>query len=578
MDLPRPGERLCAALIALGTVALFCGVGWSLWRAQLHPDEGKLHKVGGFTNTLHAVRGTIYDRNGKLYPLAQTLPERLVFLDPTAIPEKADKHAAAEKLIAMGFNEKRVLAAVSDTKGRMFFDIGRTADAEKLKAIDSDPDMAHWVGTKVAYRRIYPYNERASHVVGAINSVEFPHMGVEKTFNDFLQGTNGLVEGVKDRRGREIRERRKRLVPPRNGCDIHLSIDEHIQETAERALSVGMTNFYADSKCSCKAAWAVVQDCLTGEILALVSMPNFSCAAFGDSSPSEQCNHALVDVYEPGSIMKPIVAAAAIEEKLVSPNTMLDVRPGLYGGKPLHDHIRAGVTEMSVEETLARSSNRGATRLGMMLGKDRQQAYFKNFGFGRRTGIELGGEACGATIGDGSNLNHLRTSIGQGMTVTAMQLVGAYSAMANGGRLMKPILVKEIVDPDGNTVFKAEPQVASTPISEKTASTMREMMSHVAVRGEGTARRAAIPGYTICGKTGTATKVIRGHYVNNKNFSSFVGFYPKNEPRLTILVTFDEPSPQADGGVCAAPVFAKIAAECAEYLRLPPDDESALQP
>ncbi len=577
MKLPCSGERGRVAAIAIFASALFVWVAHGLWKAQLHPDEEKLHKVGGFTNTLHAVRGTIYDRNGKMYPLAQTLPERMVFLDPTAIPEKADKNAAAEKLIAMGFNEKRIRAAVTDAKGRRFFDIGRTADADILREIDADTNMTHWVGTQVAYRRVYPYQERASHVVGAINSVETPHMGIEKTFNGFLQGTNGLIEGVKDRRGREIRERRKRLVPPRNGCDVHLSIDEHIQETAEQALSIGMTNFNPNSKCGCKAAWAIVQDCRTGEILALVSMPNFNCAAFGDSTPTEQCNHALVDVYEPGSIMKPIVAAAAIEEKLVSPNTMLDVRPGLYGGKPLHDHIRPGVTEMSVEETLARSSNRGATRLGMMLGKDRQQAYFKNFGFGRRTGLGLGGEACGATIGDGSNLNHLRTSIGQGMTVTAIQLVGAYSAMANGGRLMKPILVKEITAPDGATVFKAEPQVVSTPISEKTAATMREMMSHVAISGEGTARRAAVPGYTICGKTGTATKVFNGRYVANKNFSSFVGFFPKNDPRLTILVTFDEPSPQADGGVCAAPVFAKIATECSEYLRLIPDDATAVR-
>jgi cell division protein FtsI/penicillin-binding protein 2 len=230
---------------------------------------------------------------------------------------------------------------------------------------------------------------------------------------------------------------------------------------------------------------------------------------------------------------------------------------------------------------LAWSSNRGASRLGMMLGKERQQRHLKAFGFGRTTGLPLRGEGAGTTIGDGSELNNIRISMGQGMTCTAIQLCGAYSAIANGGRLMKPILVKEIREADGTVVESTEPEVVGTPVSPATAAQLRSVLRAVTERG-GTARRAAVRGYSTAGKTGTAQMVVNGHYSKTLHRGTFVGFIPASNPRFTILVTLEAVPPAPGepkayhGGISAAPVFAEIAESAMDIFAVEPDEKETL--
>lgn len=346
---------------------------------------------------------------------------------------------------------------------------------------------------------------------------------------------------------------------PATGNDIISAINSDVQFVVEDALDEAMADEIPP-----RAAWAVVQDCRTGEILAMASRPDVD-----DSG--QLCNCAVSTVFEPGSAMKTFAVAAALDEGLVTPDTLLDVSDTLYCGRRLRDHTR-GRNELTVAQTLAWSSNRGAARLGTMLGQERQRAHLEAFGFGRQTGLPIPGEGVGTIACDGSDLHNIRISMGQRMNATAVQLAAAYGAIANGGLLMEPILVKSVVAPDGTVLTNYEPRVVGRPCSERTAKQVAEMLRAVVSR-EGTGRRAHIPGYTVAGKTGTAQMVRDGAYSETDFHSTFVGFFPASDPRLVILVTCEAtPMPRADAGVCAAPVFARIAADVARILRIPPDD------
>ena len=494
------------------------------------------------------------------------------------MPDDGARLAAYRTLASCGaFDRARVYEALVstnstfvDAKGRVrrrrYFPIGETADQAVADLLATNPSVAKCTSKQCIIRRSYPQGSALCHVVGYANSNEEPLAGIERTFDRLLRGRPGYAATDATSLGRAIASRPRGARDPVDGDDVVLSIDLDVQLAVEEALDEAMTNALPP-----RAAWAVVQDCRTGEILAMASRPNFEVAAFGSSTPEEQSNRAISTVYEPGSVMKTFAAAAAIDEGLVTPDTLLDVSPGLYCGRPLRDHTH-GQSELTVAQMLAWSSNRGASRLGMMLGKARQQAHLKAFGFGRRTGLPLLGESAGQTIGDGSELNNIRISMGQGMTATAVQLATAYSAIANGGLLMRPILVNAVGRPDGTVLTNFPPQVVGRPCSERTARQIAEMLRAVVSR-EGTARRAHVPGYTVAGKTGTAQMVENGRYSTTDFRGTFVGFFPATDPRLTILVTCEAtPKPRTDGGVCAAPVFARIAADAARILQIPPDD------
>ena len=572
----RPGVRF--AIVALALLFAFAHVTRRLVRVQLHPDPERIVVPGVVTNVLPAMRGGIYDRHGKRHPFAESFPMWKVAVDPLAVPDEAARVAAYRTLAACGaFDRAKVYEALVstnstfvDAKGRTrvrrYFPIGETADQAVADLLSTNPAVSRCTSKERIIRRSYPQGSALCHAVGYANSLEEPLAGIERTFDRVLRGTPGYAAADATAGRRAIASRPRGARAPVNGGDVFLAVDLDLQLAVEAALDEAMTNPVPP-----RAAWAVVQDCRTGEILAMASRPDFDVSDFGSATPDEQRNRAISDVYEPGSVMKTFAAAAALDEGLVTPDTLLDVSPGLYCGRPLRDHTH-GQDRLTVAQMLAWSSNRGASRLGMMLGKERQQAHLKAFGFGRRTGIPLLGESAGQTIGDGSELNNIRISMGQGMTATAIQLATAYSAIANGGLLMEPHLVRAVFGADGSLVTNYVPRVVGRPCSERTAGQVAKMLRAVVSR-EGTARRARVPGYTAAGKTGTAQMVYGGNYSTTDFRGTFVGFFPATDPRLTILVTCEAtPKPRTDGGVCAAPVFSRIASDAARILQIPPDD------
>ena len=591
MRMPRPLDacgRLFArtgvrfAIVALALAGAFAVVTRKLVQVQLHPDPAKIVVPGVVTNVLAAIRGGIYDRHGRRHPLAESFPLWKVAIDPLAVPDEPARLAAYRALAGCGaFDRAKVFEALVSTNStfvgkdgkvhvRRYFPIGETADRAVADLLATNPALARCTIKERIIRRRYPQGSALCHAVGFVNSLEEPLAGLERTCDRILRGSPGYKASDATAGRRAIASRPRGSRDPVDGNDVLLTIDLDVQLAVEAELDEAMAE-----ELHPRAAWAVVMDVRTGEILAMASRPNFAVSEFGSSTPAEQSNRAISTVYEPGSVMKTFAAAAALDEGLVSTNTLLDVSNTLYCGRPLRDHTH-GHSELTVAQMLAWSSNRGASRLGMMLGKARQQAHLKAFGFGRRTGLPLLGESAGQTIGDGSELNNIRTSMGQGMTATGIQLVTAYAAIANGGLLLEPHLVKAVAAPDGSVLTNFPPRVVGRACSERTARQVAEMLRTVVSR-EGTARRACVPGYTAAGKTGTAQMVYDGHYSTTDYRGSFVGFFPATEPRLAILVTCEAtPKPRDEGGRCAAPVFARIAADAARILQIPPDDPEGL--
>ena len=555
---PQPSRGRYTFVLA-GVVALFAVMALRLVSAQTADDRG----VNTFTRTLKANRGGIYDRHGRSHPLAESYPLWKVFVDPVAIPDDAARADVYRALRPFGIcPDETLYEAVAAPRGR-YHVLGLTADRAVADAIATNPVLAHRVGAESQTRRNYPLGRELCHVVGVVNSHEEPLCGLEQTMDEHLRGTDGSVTGSASGVGRELGDRPRTVTPPVDGRDVILTVDEQVQFAVDEALDWAMEEFHPIS------AWAIVQHPSTGEILAMSSRPDFDPADYGSSNPTSRWNSAVFKAYEPGSVMKSAAAAAALQERLVSTNTLLDCSRGLYCGRPLEDHVNGTIT---LTEVIQKSSNRGASRLGMLLGKDRQRHYLKEFGFGARTGIGLQGESVGYLGGRWSDLQNIRVSIGQGVSVTAIQLVTFYSCIANGGRLMRPRIVREIRNPDG-TVFRSfPPEVVRTPLRPEVAADMRFMLETVVGPG-GTAKRARIPGYRVAGKTGTAQKAEHGVYSRTRFCGTFVGFFPADDPKLTILVTLEEPHPNYHGGTVAAPVFARIGAEAARILRIPPEEE-----
>ena len=365
-------------------------------------------------------------------------------------------------------------------------------------------------------------------------------------------------------------------LPP--GADVYLTIDCHVQATVEKELYIGLTN------CRAKAGWAIVLDAHKGSVLAMAA----TCSTIDNKK-----NRCISEAFEPGSVMKVITACAVLNDGMVSPETMIStVRddPDYY--RLPGDGSHKWEPFMSVREGLVHSSNIVYGKLGYRLGPKKLWGYFKAFGFGKKTGIDLPEEEAGILPEwhKWDKASWSRAPIGQYVAVTPIQMVVAYGAVANGGRLMKPYIVDRIVGTDGEVVFRNEPEEVGRPISADTARRVREMMLGVATKG-GTALRAAVKGYSIAGKTGTAQmKEGKGYSPVNYN-ASFIGIVPAHDPAFVVLVTYQQPehcvSSQCheatglplynhQGGVCAALVFSRMATEIVRYLGIKPDRPSGV--
>ncbi len=504
---------------------------------------------------LEARRGTIYDSNQK--PEAVNIATDSVYAAPNEMKDK-DKEAAIRQLSPiLNISESNLQNKIYRKKS--FVWIQRKISAQqaqqirqlKIKGIDFIKES----------KRCYPNAYLASQVIGFAGLDNQGLEGLELYYDKYLKGKNGFALFLRDARQKKLDLKDKTLAP-RDGYDLELTIDEVIQYIAERELD----NSFRVNKA--KGASIIVMEPHTGEILAMASRPTYDLNEYSKVDKEQVRNRAICDMFEPGSVFKVVAASAALEEKMASEQDKFFCENGAYrvGNHILHDHTPHGW--LTFTEVVEQSSNIGTTKIAQLIGPDMLYKYVRKFGFGTKTGIDMRGEINGSIKEPRfwSKTSIGAIPIGHEVGVTALQLACAYSVIANGGKLMKPYIVKSIKDKFGQVIKSFSPVVTAQVISADTSARMRKILTGVIE--EGTGKMAKMEGFSAAGKTGTAQKIEPGgKYSHNKFIGSFIGFAPAEEPLITIVVTIDEPRPYYYGGVVAAPVFQKVAADVLKYLR-----------
>lgn len=500
-------------------------------------------------------RGAVLDRNGE--PLALSLESQSVYVRPQRIRNSAAAIRELSRILKL--NAAEVKQKFQSDKP--FVWIKRQispAEAAQIQALAIDG-----IGMHYEPRRYYPQGQLAGQVIGFVGRDSEGLEGLELRYNDYIRGETGSSVGERDALGRRVLvEGVEGLqIPP--GGDIHLTLDTSIQHLAERELEASIIKYRA------KAGVAIAVDPRTGEILALANYPTFNPNNYSSESAQQRRNRAVTDSFEPGSTFKTILAAAAIEESVVDKEDLFFCEYGKYGyaGRIIHDTHPHGWLPFS--KILQVSSNIGFTKVADKLKKDRYFKYIEKFGFGQPSGVDMPGEVAGLLRRPESwaAIDLATHAFGQGLSATPLQMTMAYAAIANGGFLMRPYIVRRALSPKGEVLVQNQPHVVRRVISEKTARTVASMLQEVTNDG-GTGTMAQVEGFDVAGKTGTAQKVdlVNGGYDPRKRVASFVGFVPAQDPRLVLTVMVDEPEVNVYGGVVAAPVFQKIARGALRHL------------
>ncbi len=502
-------------------------------------------------------RGTIFDRNGRELAIGELRTS--VFANPQQINDPP----AVAKIVAgdLELPEDRVLELLSDTE-RGFVYVARKAEP-KLAARLEDRGLAG-IGFESEERRIYPQRGVASEVVGFAGLDNKGLEGIESHYDELLSGRVGETTVLSDPFGRTINVLDE--APVKEGHDLYLSIDHRLQLKVERLVRRARGFWKA------KAATAIVMNPHNGSILAMVVEPGFDPGDGSDVGPDERRNRAVTDSYEPGSTFKVVTIAGVLEEGIHKPSSSFNLERQIdVADRTIGEVENRGTEVMTVSEILARSSNVGTITLALNLGSPRLEAWIENFGFGSTTGIDYPGEVEGIVIprSEWSGSTIANVPLGQGISVTPIQMAALYSSIANGGKLVKPRLVERI---DGREVESVQPERARV-ISKKTARQLTRMLEGVVASGSGS--KAAISGYRVAGKTGTAAKVEpTGFYSTERYVASFVGFAPADEPRVVVFVSVDEPQQEIFGGTVAAPLFAQITEAALTHLEVGPNNRS----
>jgi cell division protein FtsI (penicillin-binding protein 3) len=573
---------LCGVMgLALG------GIVSSAWRVQVE-DGPEWREIAEKQRQrgLHVEpkRGTIYDRHGN--PLAETIDVPSVSADVVEMLRGVDGKVAQEATLRdASVRLGRVLAMdPADVYAKLaprhrFVWLKRRVTGQEAAAINelraSDaPRPIHGLANESEGHRFYPGRELAGAVLGFVAPDGQGKDGLELALDEDLRGKVEEVKGLRDRSGRLVFEATSdsRAL---EGYDVVLSIDEGIQHVAERELDAAMRTYET------KGGSLVVVDPATGEVLALASVPGFNPNDYTDSDVDARRDRAVTDRFEPGSVMKTFTLAAALNAGTLKPTDTIDCEHGVYqvAGITVHDtHLNDLLTPTQI---LARSSNIGALKIGLQLGEPALYAAYRRFGFGEPTGLPLPGEAAGVLRPKGRPWVDAETataSYGQGISVTTLQLAMAMGAVANGGKLLEPVLVKRVSDARGETIRESSVHVRREVVAPGVARTVAEMLTAVTEKEEGgTAVEAAIPGFRVAGKTSTAQKVdpATGKYSNEKYTAVFVGFVPVDKPRLVVAVMLDEPTIGHAGGDHAGPVFRRVAEASLRYLGVTPSASSA---
>lgn len=489
------------------------------------------------TVQLAASRGSIFDRNGD--QLAVSKPTATIYATPYQVKD-AERASIAEQLSKiLAIPQDELLAKLSGTGGFVY--LARKVDTalgDQVRAL-----KLPGIGVLTEDKRVYPKGALAPQLLGFVGTDNIGLAGIEKEYDAQLSGKSGVETVVSDASGRRLATLSD--TEAQAGSSVKLTIDDEIQFETEKVLTQTVKEF------SAKSASAVVLDPTTGEVLAMANTPVFDTNDFSSMTPEEQRNSVVSDQYEPGSTFKTIVVAAALEAGLVTPQTKFKLAPTIQVyDRVVHEAEKVpAVRDWSVTQILAQSSNVGAVELGLEVSKQPLVDMIKRFGFTQKEGIDFPGEAAGSMLPPDkwSGTTIANVPIGQGISVTALQMAAAYAAIANDGVLVQPHLVLDGQEHPSREV-----------ISPQVAAQLRDMLTQTVEVGTGT--EAQVKGYKVAGKTGTAQKVKPGGgYYTDKFVSSFVGMVPADAPRLVILVVVDEPSGEHLAGQVAAPAFAKIA-------------------
>ena len=553
----RTRALVLTGVIAVALVAVVARLGYL---QVIQHDEYSRQADRQYSKTLplRPQRGPIFDRTGKA--LAVSGEVESVFALPGRM---ADRAAVAARLgAALGEPPREVLERL--TTDRPFVWIKRKIPPGSAQAVRAL--KLPGVGTLPEALRFYPNRELAAHVLGFVGFDDRGLEGLELGHNDLLAGAPGLALVERDAHGREVTAQPTILKEPTSGRGLVLTLDATIQYIAERELEQAWRSTGAN------AGMVLVMDPRSGEVLAMAIRPTFNPNAYQGATATEWRNRALTDPFEPGSTFKAILAAAALQEKVIRPDDRLYAEQGVItvANKQIHDWKKYGW--LTFREVLKFSSNVGSIKVGLALGRERYYQHMTGFGFGAPTGIDLPGESRGLLRAPArwSGLSLATMSIGQEVSVTGVQILSAFAAIANQGRLMRPHVVRAYLDERGQEVRRVEPQPLRQVIAPETAQTLTEILT--AVVADGTGHKAYLEGYPVAGKTGTAQKrdPHSRSYSRKPGVLSFVGFVPAHDPRLAILTLLDEPRTAVWGSEAAAPIFGAVASQVLHYLDLPP--------
>ncbi|MDA8333618.1 MAG: penicillin-binding transpeptidase domain-containing protein [Peptococcaceae bacterium] len=526
------------------------------------------------TEQVPAIRGIIYDRNHN--PLVSNEPAGSLYADPKEIGTGLASREAAILAPYLGVKASSLENELSSD--RYFVWLGHDLPLSRVDRLKNSLEEAKLPGIYFlpGERRLYLQQDLAAQVLGFTGQGETGLTGLEKSYDRRLAGQAGWLQVQVDREGNPILQTASQVVPPTQGDSLVLTIDENIQFFVEQALDQIVKKYHPAS------ATIIVMDPQTGGILALGNRPTFDPANW-QASPAAIWNQdpAVLSTVEPGSLFKIVTASAALEEGLAAPGTRMGFYPGytIVQGIRLNDAYFLPDENHTLEWAFANSYNPVFARLGVDLGAARFYRYIHGFGFGQPTGIDLPGESDGIMRPekDATPLRLATMAFGQGISVTPLQMLTAASAVANGGYLMRPRLVRAVVDGSGKTVENLKPVTVRQVISSATSAEVLAMMRRVVENGTGTP--AAIPGYSVAGKTGTAQVPGPGGYLPGEYVSSFLGFAPAADPAIGVLIMVNEPrGGQYYGNAVAAPVFSDLGAKILHYLDVPYDLPLTTQP
>ncbi len=548
--------------------------------------------------TIPAQRGTIQDANGAM--LATNEPLKNVIADCSLLifekkEGKETRHIDQREKVAailaepLGISEAELLSKL--TPPRRYAVLKKKITEDEADVIEAVLEKAEIKGVRYEqdFERIYPAHQLLSHVVGFYGYEEERNKedivtggkfrgieGLERTMESWLAGQEGWRYSEKDGRGRELPSYRAEERDAHNGADVRLTIDLTLQQIVETALEE------ACNRLKPKHATVIMMRPETGEILAMANRPCYDPNEPGKAQPEQRFNHAVAGIYEPGSTFKAITCAGSIDAGLATLSRVVfcDNGKALFGGKYLHDHHSYG--DLTVAEIIEKSSNIGAAHLATQMGVEHFYKVIHDFGFGQMTGLPIPGESSGILHPPRSwtatSISHV--AMGHEVAATPLQVITATCAIANGGNLMMPQLIKDIRDDKGESLAEFKPQIVRGGIIKpKTANDVTQALIRVTGK-KGTAYRAHIPGFQIAGKTGTAQKIEDGHYSKLHHITTFVGYVPAHKPAFCMLVLFDQTrlgEHEDVGGITAAPVFKTIAEQSLAYMGYEPDPAIILQ-